>query len=726
MAGGQQASLSQGTAAPATTVALRSRKTALPSTIVLTGQVLAANQGTLRSAITDALAGQALTLSRGSMSASSSGGGGALGLEQDLIDRQTASGVVQAIRFDLESNVTSYRHIDGQEGNIVWNPTGGILGDGCLRINVPASSGSNPGAWRIPLNSSWTTDTQGIGTDDYYIQFRFKLGAGRFNADTISGGSDTGPKICNISQYLQSSPNSSQSHLNNEVVMQFHGQESQILLAYRDTASAGGGSAELFIQNNSPGSGDIRHQNALDNGSGFADKYDRYCLYQSGSPLSNLSAGCVQFQEEVWYTIQCRLKVVTPNGTTGNIFEMWYAGPTDTSYTQLYSLTDQLMGYDADAPNGPNGLWLLPYKTLRTSGVEDTYHEYDQVTVSTSPIACPQPLPTWFSTSLNTWFNAGAGSRLSLAQTYTEPSGTSHTGMLSYSGGTQMGTSAYTGMCPGHLDGAANAMFGIDMAADSPVWDLLITSSTAGDLVFNGTHNTDGRPAAAHTGWQIQAVPERNRIFRFGSYSVYGNGGTVTNKVDAFNLSTNTYDAADTWATVSNINNGGASNPCCKDSSGNVYVLRTLDGNLLKWTQSSATWTDLGFSRSGVTYDRPMAYDPVNNRIVYANGSNSWHYNLGTSTFTNLSISATGGASFFWCGDLGVFLYKTFGSSTVEQINPTTFEKTTYSVSGTAPAEAEAGNAVNRLYGRMDWNEALGIVFCITQTTTNLHAFRTR
>lgn len=717
MAGGQQASLSQGTAAPATAIALRSRKTALPSTIVLTGQTLAANQGTLRAVITDALAGQALTLSRGSMSASSSSGGGALGLEQDWIDRSTASGVTQAIRFDLAANVTNYRHIDGQEANIVQNATGGILGDGCLRINVPASSGSNPGAWRAPLNSAWTTDTEGFGSADYYTQFRVKFGPNRWTTDPGASG---GAKIANWSQYKQSSPNSSQSHLNSEVVAQFLSQTEAVLIGYNDTASAGGQSSNIFDLVDYPQSGDINFQNSVDNGSGVADKFARYCLYQPGQP-SNISAGCVRFVENVWYTIYVHQKVVTPNGTTGNIFEMWYAGPTDTSYRPLVSLTNQLFGYDAEAPNGNNGIWLLPYKTGRTSGSE-TWHEYDQLIVSTSPIACPQPLPAWFGSTLNTWFNAGAGSRLSLAQTYTEPSGVSHTGMLAYSGGTQMGTSAYTGMCPGHLDGASNAMFKIDMAADSPAWELLITSSTS--VQQNVTHYADGRPSAAHTGWQIQAVPERNRIFRFGSYSVYGNGGTVTNKVDAFNLSNNTYDPADTWATVSNINNGGASNPCCKDSSGNVYVLRTLDGNLLKWTQSSATWTDLGFSRAGVIYNTPMAYDPVRNRIVYAHGSSSWHYNLATSTFTNISMSADGGASFFWCGDLGVFLYKAHGSSTVEQIDPVTFTKTTYSVSGTPPAEAS--DAVNYLHGRMDWNEALGIVFCYTQTTTNLHAFRTR
>lgn len=717
MAGGQQASLSQGTVAPVTTVALRSRKTVLPASIVLTGQSLTASQGTLRHAVSHALTGQALTASRGSLTSSVSGGG-ALGLAQDWLDRSTASGVTQAIRFDVSTNATSYAHPDSGQPNVVQNPTGGILGDGCLRINVPASSGSNPGAWRVPFDSSWTTDSQGFGSADYYTQFRVKFGPNRWTTDPGASG---GAKIANWSQYKQSSPGSSQSHLNSEVVAQFLSQTESALIGYNDTASAGGQSSNIFDLVDYPQSGDINFQNSVDNGSGIADKFARYCLYQPGAP-SNISAGCVRFVEGVWYTIYVHQKVVTPNGTTGNIFEMSYAGPDDTTYRPLVSLTNQLFGYDADAPNGNNGLWLLPYKTGRTSGSE-TYHEYDQVIVSTSPIACPQPLPTYFSSSLNTWFNAGADSRLSLAQTYSEPSGVSHTGLVAWGGGSQMGTKFYIGMSGGHLDGASNAMFSIDMASNSPAWSLLNTPSSS--VQQNVTHYSDGKPSPAHVGWQVHCVPERNRFFRFGSYATYGNGGFHTSKVDAFDLSTNSYDAADTWATPSApIQQGGASNPSCKDTSGNVYVLRTYDGNLYKWTQSTATWTDLGFSRSGVLYNTPMAYDPVNNRIVYANGSNSWHYNLGTSTFTNISMSASGGASFFWCGDLDVFLYKAFGSSTVEQINPTTFAKTTYSVSGTPPAEA--GDAVNYLCGRMDWNEALGIVFCVTQTTTNFHAFRTR
>jgi hypothetical protein len=118
-----------------------------------------------------------------------------------------------------------------------------------------------------------------------------------------------------------------------------------------------------------------------------------------------------------------------------------------------------------------------------------------------------------------------------------------------------------------------------------------------------------------------------------------------------------------------------------------------------------------------------MAHDPIRNRIVVIDGTRSAHYDLDTNTVTTFTGPA-GNASFFWCGDLNVFLYKAFGSSTVEQIDPVTFVKTTYSVSGTGPAIV--GDANDQIFGRMGWNEALGIVYCVVLPSTHLFAFRTR
>lgn len=312
----------------------------------------------------------------------------------DWTARSTGGSVCQVFDYTTDAQVMNYRHIDGKEGNIVRNAAGGPRGTGSLRINVEATDGASSGAWRCPLDASWTLDTQGIGSDDFYIQYWFMLGPNRFNADSITGGSDNGFKIQNIAEYRQSSPNSSESHPLGEMVLQFHGQESQRLIAYRDTASASAfperQSAQIFTVDNSPEGGDIRHQNAVDNGAGVADKFARYCLYQSGSPYSGLSVGCVQFEEGVRYTIYEHIKVVTPNGKTGNIFEVSYAGPGDSSYRPLYSLTDQLQGADPALPNWNNGNWFLPYKTDRISGAA-TWHEYGDFIASRAPIACPMP-----------------------------------------------------------------------------------------------------------------------------------------------------------------------------------------------------------------------------------------------------------------------------------------------------------------------------------------------
>jgi hypothetical protein len=298
------------------------------------------------------------------------------GAAADWAARSGAAGVVQAIRFATAANVTNYRHGDAMASRVVHDPTDGIIGDGCLKINVLRADGANSGNWRAPLNSAWTTDGQGFGSTELYVQYRVKLGPNRLTASNGGGGF----KICNIAGYKPSCPGCSHSHTGHEIVVgnaYWRGS----LLAYREHPVSG---TTSFETTNS--AGDIFLQTGLDRGAHITDKYQRYCLYQGGPG----SAGCWDFEEQAWFTIYYRIKIVDYGGAgTGNAIDIYVARAGETAYTLLYNNRNFRIGSDSDYAQGVNGIWFLPYDTNRSSANYDTWHKYDQLIVSTQPIACP-------------------------------------------------------------------------------------------------------------------------------------------------------------------------------------------------------------------------------------------------------------------------------------------------------------------------------------------------
>lgn len=302
---------------------------------------------------------------------------GTAGAAADWTARSTAAGVVQAIRFTNATNVTKYTHNDSKAANVTFDGTDGIIGDGCLKINVFMADQANSGNWRAPLNASWTQDGMGFGSNEFYIQYRVKLGPSRLTP-SVNGG---GFKMCNIAGYVPSSPNNSQSHTGHEIVIH-NGYWRGALLAYREHPVSGTTSFET-----TDSSGNIHLQTGVDHGAGVSDAYARYCLYQSG----NASAGCWFLHEQEWFTVYYRIKIVDYGGAgTGNAIDIYAARQGETAYTLLFNNRDFQIGSDTDYPNGVNGIWLLPYDTNRTSATYDTWHKYDQLIVSTQAIACPQ------------------------------------------------------------------------------------------------------------------------------------------------------------------------------------------------------------------------------------------------------------------------------------------------------------------------------------------------
>lgn len=316
------------------------------------------------------VASSALALTRRAAAAES-------GAAADWTARSTAPGVVQSIRYPSAANVTRYTHPDSMASHVVFDPSDGIIGDGCLKINVLAADGANSGNWRAPLNAAWTADGLGFASAPFYIQYRVKLGPKRLTRSNNGGGF----KICNIAGYLPTRPSSSQSHTGHEIVVgnvYWRGS----LSAYREHPVSGAESFEIQKD------GEIYLQPAVDNGAHVRGSSARYCLYGTGGAASS---GCWFYHEQEWFTLYYAIKIVDYGGRgTGNAIDIYTARQGESTYTHLYNNRDFVIGRDPDYPNGVNGIWFLPYDTARTSATYDTWHKYDQLIVSTQPIACPQ------------------------------------------------------------------------------------------------------------------------------------------------------------------------------------------------------------------------------------------------------------------------------------------------------------------------------------------------
>lgn len=255
-------------------------------------------------------------------------------------------GTTRALDFVSAADIASGRH--GSAPNVVQEAFGP---DGqCLRINIPKTSSSDPGATRFSLGATF-----GVG-QEFYVAFQIFMGPGYLTPSNGGGGK----KQIIISQYNASSPNSSQSDTEIEIVMnQLYG--SSLIGAYHEPDHTGfwvPKGSDFIMQTGNP-----------------------TCLY---SNMDAASTPCMKFIEGQWMTFLQRIKVGKFNGSTGNEHDLWVAYQGDTAWRQVGA--DRAFALGADGP-GYTGFWLLPYDTGRSSGNVDTFVRYARAAVSTQPIA---------------------------------------------------------------------------------------------------------------------------------------------------------------------------------------------------------------------------------------------------------------------------------------------------------------------------------------------------
>ena len=304
-------------------------------------------------------------------------------------DRSTAPGVLFATRFDSIDDVTNGRFPDPQQSLVSYETGNVASGAGSLRFDQPASSGADLGNWV----AQFLPDGTGRGKDEtFYVQFRQYIP--QSYRDTIADGSSEagkggGWKQCIIS--AASSANSVGSNQVNEIVLQNTLHRGIVQGYNRDT---GGNYPPWDTGLSTPCGTDFVYQNAVDATPGVTPstclearrKYGGLFLgfpSQSGSPDPETAA--FHYYTDEWLTFYLR---ITPGDEGVNAdntkIDVWCARDGDATYTHLFDMT-------VDTGNGPayNAVWLTPFHTARSSNSVDTYTLYDEIIVSTNPIAVP-------------------------------------------------------------------------------------------------------------------------------------------------------------------------------------------------------------------------------------------------------------------------------------------------------------------------------------------------
>ncbi|NNF16945.1 MAG: hypothetical protein HKN70_09370 [Gammaproteobacteria bacterium] len=312
---------------------------------------------------------------------------------EDWEARSTAPGVLSAIGFDVESEVTNWIHLDSKQDHVVWETANTSSGAGALRFNILKTDGANSGNWR-----RWLADDERefVEGDEFYISYRQYipeyyathqfLGGGGWKQIIVSRNAGN----MNGVNYVGTPTGSNQV---NEIVMNNYLYRS-LPQGYHRTTN---GSYVGFYTGASTACShtDFRLQNAVDRGPqsiGTACENDRaryggLFSYGSRTGVPDPLTGAFTFTPDEWHSFKMWIKLGSQGTTTRNTHVKIWAAHDGEDWDLIIDRDD------VDLGGGPahNAYWLLPYDTGKQPDPtrEDTYTLYDEVIVSLNDIAAP-------------------------------------------------------------------------------------------------------------------------------------------------------------------------------------------------------------------------------------------------------------------------------------------------------------------------------------------------
>jgi len=251
----------------------------------------------------------------------------------------------------------------------------------------------------------------------------------------------------------------------------------------------------------------------------------------------------------------------------------------------------------------------------------------------------------------------------------------------------------------GHGDYAGNEVDMLDLERADPTWFQLRAPSSN---IQNAEYYGDGRPASRHTYYGVTMDESNDRVMLFSGSR--WNTGWFTNKVDSYSLTSNDYNPAGTHPNIPSplaeqiTSSGGLPSVTLDPATGNVYL--SVNGNSKYWIRSTNTWSAALSGTPPIGFYAQSALDTARNRIFVLSIQDHHVYTLGGSWSTvaingaNQSDVKASAAGMVYVAALDLFLLRKGGSGgTVYQINPGTFEATTYlTTGGGSVPSVEAGN----------------------------------
>lgn len=139
----------------------------------------------------------------------------------------------------------------------------------------------------------------------------------------------------------------------------------------------------------------------------------------------------------------------------------------------------------------------------------------------------------------------------------------------------------------GHSDSSDNRVVSINILADAPSvagWVLREASSTTTPISVS--HYPDGKPSSRHTYGHIHISQSRRRVMLMGGRFIYAPAGEQSAKVDGFNLTTDNWDAANTFGDAPAGWYGEV-----QDATGNIWSFLNTALGARKWTDATDTWS---------------------------------------------------------------------------------------------------------------------------------------
>jgi hypothetical protein len=257
----------------------------------------------------------------------------------------------------------------------------------------------------------------------------------------------------------------------------------------------------------------------------------------------------------------------------------------------------------------------------------------------------------------------------------------------------------------GHAVYAGNEVDVLDLERDQPLWSQILPPTPNSQVTNCQPYYADGRPTSRQSYYGV-TFNEFDDLFMLFGGVWYCDIGGFFGAISSYNIAANSYNGAgthpdlvDPFKTLPAI----ALNPL----TGDVYFANI--GQLGRWNRSSNTFTaNLNPSGSGALGDYTMAaFDTSRGRILFLGGQNLDHHLYTLSSNSWSTITATGAnasnvtgmqqASLVYVPAMDVYVVRdSSAGGTVYQINPGTFEVTTFATAGGASIPSIVTGSFNK------------------------------